>query len=106
MHVPTERGANTGLLQIYTNIYVHLFTYVYIPIDSFCQRSEARTLRSATDRYAYIYVFTSIYTYRFMRPMDRGANTQVGLYTLLPLQIVYGVWHTQGGAGEGVVYAQ
>jgi len=24
---------------------------------------------------------------------------KVGLYTILPLPIVYGVWHTQGGSG-------
>jgi len=26
---------------------------------------------------------------------------RLGLYTILPLPILYGVWHTQEGSGEG-----
>ena len=32
------------------------------------------------------------------------ATAHLGLHTILPLQILYGVWHTNGGSGEGVVY--
>jgi len=33
----------------------------------------------------------------------RARALRVGLYTMLPLPILYGVWHTQGRLGEVVV---
>jgi len=30
-----------------------------------------------------------------------GSVGWVGLYTILPLPILYGAWHTQGGVGGG-----
>ena len=31
-------------------------------------------------------------------------RVKVGLHTILPLLILYGVWHTKGGSGGGIVY--
>ena len=30
---------------------------------------------------------------------------QLGLYTILPVPILYGLWHTQGGSARGVFCA-
>jgi len=33
-----------------------------------------------------------------------GASVRNGLYTILPLPLLYGGWHTKGWSGGGVVY--
>ena len=67
--------------------------------------------------YVYIYIYIYIYTgkpelcvrlvARRGRAVESGASRaveQLGLYTILLLPILYGVWHTQGGSGGGRIF--
>ena len=43
---------------------------------------------------------------RVLEPHRQPAGWGVGLYTILPLPIMYGVWHTKEGSGKGSCIAR
>jgi len=73
---------------------VHTYTYIYIQY---------------TYIHAYIYIQFGI-SYETLGPLvaaltRRFVPMSIGLHTILPLPILYGVWHTKEGRG-GVVYCK
>ena len=82
-------------IYIYIHIYTYIYTYIYICI------------------YIYTYICIYAYIYRLSLLPIKTAPLQpyraprgLGLYKILPLPIVYGVLHTQGGSSGGSYIAQ
>jgi len=50
--------------------------------------------------------YTNIACYYVWQCIGQWHRKQVGLYTILPIPILYSVWHTKGGSGGGSYLAQ
>ena len=95
--VKSQRECVYVYTYIYIHIYIYIHAYIYIYIYIYITKELARACargwvhrRDSTSR----------------EPSRAGARGGVylGLYTILPLPILYGVWYTQGGGSGGASY--
>jgi len=74
-------------------LYIYIYIYIYI-IYILC-------VCVCLYIYIYIYIYIIYILYIYIYSAADLGEKRVGLYTILPLPMLYGVWHTQGGSGGG-----
>jgi len=101
---------------MYTHIDRIVYIYIYIYIDAHIAVSlyvyhislwyAKRPVLIVESVHSVIFTVRALYVYIYIychRCTDVNIAVSIfGLYTILPLPILYGVWRRQGGSGGGV----
>jgi len=104
-------------IHTHTHIYIYIYIYVYIYIHIYIYigaghtdsatspREYKRSLNATCSRNRTKQLPAHEHSSTYMRGMLRGGGVRgaaaLGLYTILPSPILYGVWHTKRGPVEG-----